>query len=296
MRQKKLWMLAFVMTSLLTIACGGDKEKELRLQADKTMEATHKAKDYQAMMTNADSLEKAGLLSPTKANYWRGYACDRLKQKEQAEQYWKASMEAGEKTQDKEDYIMYAKAASHLANLLSIRGDYEETLKLAQPAVELLEEQKCDTTSDYVNLLIYIGCCQAVTGKAVEESRHGFYRAYSKHLENIKKKHTDASYKDAIAGLINVALYCVKAKKYEEALYYTRYFGELLGEYELRPDVNQDYIDRQLGRYDIYKAQALKGLGRDEEAAETFEAFEETDFSQTPEGLSLAKDYLEKDL
>ena len=296
MKQEKLWVLAIAITALLTTACGGSKDKELRLQADQIMEATYKAKDYDAILAKADSLEKAGVLSPTKANYWRGYACDRQKQKDKAEQYWKASMEAGEKTKDKEDFIIYAKSASRLANLLTIRGDYEGTLKLAQPAVERLEEQKCDTTSDYVNLMIYIGCCQAVTGKAVEESRHGFYRAYSKHLENIQKKHSDASYKDAIAGLINVAHYCVKAKKYEEALYYTRYFGELLGEYELRPDVSQEYIDRQLGRYDIYKAQALKGLGRDEEAAETYNAFEDTDFSQTPEGLSLAKDYLQEDL
>ena len=130
----------------------------------------------------------------------------------------------------------------------------------------------------------------------MEESKHGFFRAYNKHLENIKKKRSDAAYKDAIAGLINVAFYCVKAEKYQDALYYTRYFGELLAEYELRPDVNPEYIDRQIGRYDIYKAQALRGLGKKEEAAETFEAFQTTEFSTTAEGLSLAEEYMKAEL
>lgn len=292
MRQKKLWMLAAVATALMMTACGDSAQKELRAKADQLMEAAHQSKDYGKLLTMADSLEKTGNLSTVKANYWRGYAYDRQKQKDMAERYWRASMEAGENSDDAEDFIMYAKSVSRLANLLSVRGDYKEALKLAVPTVERLEALKCDTTSDYVNLLIYIGCCQAVTGIQVEESNHGFYRAYKKHLENIKKKHNDASYKDAIAGLVNVAHYCVKAKKYQEALYYTRYFGELLGEYEMRPDVDAGYIDRQLGRYDIYKAQAQKGLGMDEEAAETYEAFQETEFSATPEGLALAKDFL----
>ena len=82
MKQEKLWVLAIAMTALLTTACGGSKDKELRLQADQIMEATDKAKDYDAILAKADSLEKAGVLSPTKANYWRGYACDRQKQKD----------------------------------------------------------------------------------------------------------------------------------------------------------------------------------------------------------------------
>jgi hypothetical protein len=296
MKGKRLWMLVAVLTALLTIACGNDAAKEQKKEADQKMEATYKAKDYKLMLSTADSLEQAGCLSAVKANYWRGYAYDRLKQKEEAERYWKVSMEAGEETTDPEDFEMYARSASHLANLLCIKTDYEGALKTAQAAVERLEEQKCDTTSDYINLLIYVGCSQAAIGKEVEESKHGFFRAYNKHLENIKKKRSDAAYKDAIAGLINVAFYCVKAEKYQEALYYTRYFGELLAEYELRPHVSEEYVDRQVGRYNIYKAQALRGLGQEKEAAETFEAFQTTEFSTTAEGLSLAEEYIKAGL
>jgi len=294
MKKKGVWMaaaLVLVLAVLGTWKYGNWSQKSEEQHADRLMEAAYKAKDYQGMMAVADSLEEEGSLSAVEANYWRGYASDRLKRKDEAERYWRVSMAAGERAADKNDFVTYAKSASRLANMFTVRGDYEETLKLALPAVRRLEEQQCDTTSDYVNLLIYIGCCQAVMGKDVIETQHGFYLAYKKHKQLIDQKHTDASYKDAIAGLINVAYYCVKAGKYQDALYYTRYFGELLGEYELRPGVSASYIDRQLGRYDIYKAQALDGLGRKAEAAEAFAAFLDTEFSGSPEGLTLANEY-----
>ena len=100
MRQKKLWMLAAVATALMMTACGDSAQKELRAKADQLMEAAHQSKDYGKLLTMADSLEKTGNLSTVKANYWRGYAYDRQKQKDMAERYWRASMEAGENSDD----------------------------------------------------------------------------------------------------------------------------------------------------------------------------------------------------
>ena len=148
MKQNKLWMIAAVATTLMIMACGDGSLKEQRAKVDQMMEAAHHAKDYEKLLTLADSLEKAGSLSTVKANYWRGYAYDRQKQKDMAERYWRASMEAGDKSEEEDDLVMYAKAASHLATLLNIRGDYKETLSLAVPAVERLEALKCDTTSE----------------------------------------------------------------------------------------------------------------------------------------------------
>ena len=291
MKRNKLWMVAAAALIMMLTACG-HVTKEQKEQADQTMEAIRQSKEYDKMLLMADSLESLKWLSAAKAYYWRGYASDRLKDKEKAAEYWTKAMEAADQSRDKGDQEIYVKAASRLANLLCIKGDYEGTLRVAQPVAKRLEEEKRDTTSDYENLLIYIGCCQAVMGESVQEAENNFDRAYKNHMENIERNHSDEAYKNAIAGLINIAYYCVFAKNYKYALYYTRHFGELLGEYEQRPGVSADYIDRQLGRYDIYKAQALKGLGKLEEAAEVFEAYQETRFSQTPEGQSLAEDYL----
>lgn len=275
---------------LLLTACGGSS-KSSRLQADQQIESLYQSRDYQHLLLLCDTLEGQGSLSAVKANYWRGYAADRLKQREAAERYWQAALQAGAETRDAEDLALYAKTAARLANLFSVRGRYADVLTLAQPVVARLETLECDTTSDYVNLLIYIGCCQAAEGQQVEESDHGFYRAYRKHVENIQRTHSDAAYKDAIAGLITVAYYCVQAERYQEALRYTSGFGELLGEYEQRPDARKDYVDKQLGRYNFYKYQALRGLARNEEAQQALDTFLQTDFSRSPEGLALTKQF-----
>ena len=290
-RQTCLWM-AIAMMTLLASACGGGSTKEERQRADQLMESTHKSKQYDRMLSLADSLQQSGSLSAVKADYWRGYACDRLKQFDKAEAYWKQTMAEAQQSDSEEDREYFVKAASRLANILCIRGDYEGTLQMAEPVVAELEAEQRDTTSDYENLLVYVNCCRAVMGGSEEEIEDGFDRAYEKHMENIQKNRNDVSYKNAIAGLINIAYYCVKFKKYKYALSYTRHFGDLLAEYEQREGVSADYIDRQLGRYDIYKAMALKGLGRTEEAGQVFQAFQDTRFSKTPEGVALADDFL----
>jgi len=280
------------MTALILAACHNGVSDEEREQAKQMIDQARQQKQYDRILLLSDSLEKIGCLSQARACYWRGYAHDRLKQHEQAESEWRKAIDLALKSEDAKDMDIYARAASYLANLLCVKGDYEGTLRLAEPVVEVLDTLKCDTTSDYENLLIYINCSRAALGGSDKEIEEGFERATDKHLENIKKNRTDASYKNAIAGLINIAYNCVTFKKYKYALSYTRDFGELLAEYEQREGVSAEYVDRQLGRYDIYKAMALAGLGQQKEADEVFKAYLETNYSKTLEGQKMAEDYL----
>jgi len=255
------------------------------------VETAYKQKDYQRLMTVTDSLEHTGDLLNATANYWRGYACDRQKQKSEAIAYWQKAISDAAKSESPENLDIYVKSASRLANLLVLNRDYKATLDMANPVVERLEALKCDSTSDYINLLIYIGLSQVSMGMSEQNTQVGFLRACRKHRENIDKHHTDAAYKDAIAGLVNIAYYCVTAGNYESALYFTSNFGDLLIEYEQRSEADQQYVDRQVGRYTIYKACALNKLGRMDEAAEAYRAFLATNFSTTSEGQKLAQDY-----
>ena len=285
------WLIGATLFALhfsLFVSCSSQPSKEQSDKAEKLIEAAHKAKDYQQLMLLADSLEKDGSLSSAKAYYWRGYASDRTNHRRMAEFYYDTALKAAG-TADPE---ICAKAASRLANLVSIRGDYESVLKFAAPIAKQLEEMKCDTTSDYINLLIYIGCCQAGLGQTGDEMTDGFDKAYQKHLDNVKKNHTDVAYKDAIAGLINITYACLSTKDYRSALRWNAKFGELVNEYEQRPGITSSYIDKQQARYNIYQSQALVGQGKADEAARAYEAFRATAFSRTPEGRIMANDYL----
>ena len=292
MKQTKLWMLVMMIMLLLTMACGNGDQKEQSVAAEKLLERAQKAKDYERLMQLADSLEKAKVLTAEKAFYWLGYASDRLNKKRMAEFYWKASLETASKNGKEADMDAYAKSASRLANLQTVRGDYEGALKGAIPAVAKLEELKCDTTSDYVNLLIYIGCCQAGLGQTGDSTSDGFERAYHEHLEAIENNRSDASYKNAIAGLINISYACLTVNKYKEAQKWIDRFGDLLKDYEQRPDHGTIYTDKQVARFNIYQALAYEGLGNKDEAAKAFDAFLTTNYSKTPEGRITANEYL----
>ena len=291
MKQTKLWILLVVLASVLMTACNEEEKKSQISEADKLIEASHKNKNYNELMKVVDSLEANGKITPTKACYWRGYACDKMKRQRLAEYYWKASLDAAKESTDDDEMVYYAKSASRLANMLSVRGDYEEGLNIAIPVANKLESLECDSTSDYLNILIYIGCCQEGLGTA-DGNAEGFSKAYQRHMDNIENYHNDVVYKDGITGIINIAYDYIWAKKWQEALVWTTRFGQVLSEYEQRPDADADYIDRQLARHDIYQAIALEGLHKSEEAANAYEKFLTTQFSKTPKGRIDANDYL----
>ena len=276
------------LSTFLLFSCGNKPSQEQVAKAEQQIENAHRMRDYQLLMRLADNLEANGSLTSAKAYYWRGYASDRTNRRRMAEFYYNTALkEAGT-----DDPDILAKAASHLANLMALRGDYENGLKLATPVVRQLEELQCDSTSDYVNLLIYIGCCQAGLGQTGDATTDGFEKAYEKHLDNVKKNRTDEAYKNAIAGLINIAYACNYTGNYRDALKWNGHFSEMLSEYEQRPGVSQEYVDKQQARYNLYQAQALEGVGNADEAAKAFDAFLTTYYAKTPEGRIMANDYL----
>lgn len=284
----RVFSILIPLSAFLFFSCSDKPSQEQMTKAEQQIENAHKMRDYQLLMRLADMLEADGSLTSARAYYWRGYASDRTNRRRMAEFYYNTALkEAG--TDDPE---ILAKATSHLTNLMALRGDYENGLKLATPVVRQLEELQCDTTSDYVNLLIYIGCCQAGLGQTGDATADGFEKAYEKHLDNVKKNRTDEAYKDAIAGLINITYACNFTGSHRDAIKWNTHLSELLNEYEQRPGVNPDYVDKQQARYSLYQAQAMEGLGKADEAAKAFDTFLTTDYAKTPEGRILANDYL----
>ena len=126
-----------LITILLLTACGEENSKGVSQNADSLIETAYKRKDYNKILQLADSLERTEALAPTKAYYWMGYASDRMKKMRMAEFYWKSSLEAAANSTSEESVDIYAKSASRLANLLSVRGDYENALKIAIPQLFL---------------------------------------------------------------------------------------------------------------------------------------------------------------
>ena len=293
--RKKLLILALSIT-LIPILNGCSKDdadfKKRCEEAEKMVYETYLQKDYKRILTLTDSVRKDGLFSEGKACYWRGYAYDRLMQKRMAELYWKTGIAAVENSTEDEDVRVYAGITNRLTGLLTTWTEYEAALKVAIPATERLKSLGRDTTSEYTNMLIYIGCCRSRLGMRDKNTFNSLEEAYRAHLDNIKHHPNAISYRDAIVGVVNICYNYLEIGDYENAQVWLERMKQLIDGYEKQADMRPDYAEKQQARYDIYMARALEGLGRKDEAAEAYRKFCETDFFKTAEGNILASDYL----
>ena len=283
-----------VVGMLLTIT-GCDNSPATRKQqqeADSLINAAYEGKNYQRIVTLADSLKETGSISEGKAYYWLGYASDRSHKKRLAELYWTQGMTVMDDAKTPEDLEVYAAIASRLTGLKCTWGEYETGLKVAVPALEHLKKYDAKMTSDYINLLIYQGCCQSRFGLSEEETNKSLEEAYQAHLDNMEKNPNAIAYRDAFVGVINICYNFLEIHDYKKAMYWIDRFGKLLEAYDKLPDARLEYADKQRARYYVYRATALEGVGRKAEAAKIYEDFLDTSYSLTAEGLILGSDYL----
>ena len=266
--------------------------RKLQQEADSLINIAYETKDYQRIAMLADSLKETGGLSEGKAYYWLGYASDRTHKKRLAELYWTKGMAAMDDANTPEDLEVYAAIASRLTGLKCTWGEYEAGLKVAIPALEHLKKHDASMTSDYINLLIYQGCCQSRFGLSEEATNKSLEEAYQAHLDNMEKNPNAISYRDAFVGVINICYNFLEIHDYKKAMYWIDRYDKLLKAYDKLPDARPDYADKQRARYFVYRATALEGVGRKAEAAKVYEDFLDTSYSLTAEGLILGSDYL----
>ncbi|MBQ6201822.1 MAG: SpoIIE family protein phosphatase [Prevotella sp.] len=191
-----------------------------------------------------------------------------------------------------EDLEVYAAIASRLTGLKCTWGEYEAGLKVAIPALEHLKKHDASMTSDYINLLIYQGCCQSRFGLSEEATNKSLEEAYQAHLDNMEKNPNAIAYRDAFVGVINICYNFLEIHDYKKAMYWIDRYDKLLEAYDKLSDARPDYADKQRARYFVYRATALEGVGRKAEAAKVYEDFLDTSYSLTAEGLILGSDYL----
>ena len=278
-------------TVLSVCGCRSVAGRSSGMEASGMIDAASRARDYRRVLALADSLGKAGKLSKGESNYWQGYAHYQLGQRELAEYSWQEAIRVTDNSEDPVDLVYYAKSASYLTSQLCRYAEYASALHTALPIISRLERIQCDTTSDYTNLLIFAGCAKTYFDKKDPAAADMLERAYQMHRENIRKKESRSAYRDAMAGIINIAYIWVNVRGYEEGLFWTERLGQLTQEYmALYPD-DKDYNDKQWARYKIFQAISLEGVGRHEEAENSFREYLKTRFSKTMEGLTNASDY-----
>ena len=126
------WMLTAASLLALTACKSGKPSEEGHKRAIRQIMNAYEEREYQELLTLADSLHTIGELSEPEAYYWQGYACDRTNQLRMAEFYWKTAITQTENSTTPEELALYAKSASRLANLLGSRGEYSAVFYLRE--------------------------------------------------------------------------------------------------------------------------------------------------------------------
>jgi len=243
------------------------------------------------MLFTGCSNKKTGDISVGESYFWQGMAHYRKGDLSLAEFYWQEAVNVTANSTDATDLVYYAKSASYLSSKYCRYGEFAIALQTSLPALKRLEQLACDTTSDYTNLIIFTGCCKAHFNKNDLTADEMFEHAWQMHNENIRTKATKEAYHDAVAGLINIAYGWNSEGEYEKALLWADRFGQYLVEYRKRFGDDEEYIDKQWGRYKVFRATALAGLGRYDEADSDYADYQQTRFSKSMEGITNSSDF-----
>ena len=285
---KQIAVISMVGMLLTIIGCGGNgtgvKNQQAKTEADSLIRDAYLNNQYGRLEMLADSLRNAGDISDMKSSYWLGYANDKLMRKRLAEFFWNMGIAAFNPEEDQENTEVYAEMASRLAGLKCTLGAYEEALKVARAAVTQLQQMGCDTTSNYTNLIIYIGYCQSRFGLNRSTAAETLEEAYQQHLGFIRKQASSDAYRLAIIGLTNICYNYSDLCDFDNLLFWANRYDSLVTCYDKTGLAAANYTDKQHGRSCVFRAKALEGLGKKGEADKAFAEFEKTHYSQTADG------------
>ena len=283
--------ILFFITVLMMISSCGErilKQKDTS-KIDSLINVAYDKRDYQKVLSLADEGEEKKEISTIKASYLRGYAYSKMSKVKTSENYWKKAVSTEVRSRD--DLKYYAMSANRLASLLLLRNEYEATMKVALPALHLMEEEGYDMNTDYANLLAFVASCQLKLGYAAEADGN-YQRAYQKYLQVIDASGDIHDYTTAIIGIITITDNCLLSSYYEQALVWTERFDEMLNRYEQHAQAKDSFVDRQRARLNLYRGSALEGLGRHKEARKAYGEAMLTHYAQTPDGQIEAALYL----
>ena len=303
MKDSRRWYFRITMMLFVACfaACGSDSgsgssksaKDSLKVNAiDSMIYAVEQAKDYDRKFALADSLEKTGDISPVRANYMRGTALNSKKDKAGAEVYFKKALNV--ETLADEDVVFYSRSARTLAQALSVKNDYETTLRVSTPAVEKLEDNPKAQSRDLAVLYYVIGSAQMYLDH-VKDAESSYEKAYQSYRHSINEKDTNGSrIRAAITGINNITVACLNTQHYDLGQKWNDRTDSVLYVYRLRPDADSEFCDHFRARIRLFNSLLAYAAGHIAEAEANFAAFQKTEYARSEQGQLDANDYLMK--
>lgn len=248
------------------------------LYGDSLLESTFKEGNYDRVLLLADSLQQAQVITETTANYWSGRACVGQHRYRIATYYYKKVVDnAGE---DGQESKYYAGTACNLTNLLLARGDYEEAMRTAIPAVTKLRATEKASAGELADLLTYIGFCQTKLGR-FGEAAASLKQALGYYEEAVQADTVGIDWQNYVLNAFNTSVGYKDVGRYEESLVWADRADSLLHRYAEQRFAQGGLIDYFKGSIELNRAVSLQKLHRNNEAAYAYNAFRHTNFGNS---------------
>jgi signal transduction histidine kinase len=289
MKLNKTILFFVTLAAMLFTSCGEHHVTQRHVTVDSLINVAYQARNYDSILSLADLHQQEGTLSTIEACYWRGYAYSRQRKIRMAEIEWKRAV--AQPIESDEDLVYYAQSANRLTGLLYLKAEYGQAIQVALPAIQLLKEMGYTKNNDYFNLLTFIGGCELKLDQP-EEAANNFAQVWKGFQQITKSIHSIDSYTSSIVGLVTIVDAYIQTGHYQEALDWTTHLGNMLQQCRQLPGVRDSYIDKQWARLCLYRASALEGLGKKEEAAQSYQFALQTQYAKTGDGKVEASNYL----
>ena len=289
MKLAKTIILFVVLVAALFTSCKDQRVTPQHVAVDSLINIAYQARNYDSILSLANLHQQEGTLSTIEACYWRGYAYSRLRKMRMAEMEWKNAV--AQTIETDADLAYYAQSANRLAGLLYLKADYAGAIRVALPAINLLKEEQYTLNNDYSNLLTFIGSCELKLGHPADAARN-YDQAWQAYQQITQANYNIDSYTSSIVGLVTIVDAYIQTEHYQEALDWTTHLGNMLQQCRQLPGVRDAYIDKQWARLCLYRASALEGLGKKEEAAQSYQFALQTQYAKTGDGKVEASNYL----
>jgi serine phosphatase RsbU (regulator of sigma subunit) len=284
---RQLLLLGVVM---LIAACQGQQQQsKTRSDADKLL-ATYSYKgDFEGALRVIDSLEQAGVFNAIRANRSRGACYTYLDNPKKAEYCYREAYKVKPVTE--EDKLNHISAAQSLSDILKVKSEHEEALRVLLPAIKMVEEGVVKAPEDYSTMLFTLGECQYKLGRPAEAAKN-LEKGYELKNKLMRADTTGFNALTAMEVCFNMAA-CYDAKdNVDTAMIWLKRSEEALDYYKKQPTSYGEQEAIRRGYLQLQKAILFDKKGRHEEAEKSFADYQQSLLYQTEAGKLGGAEYL----
>ena len=285
-KKSLILMLAVAAVLAATVSCGrrGMPSARQLSEADSLFSVAKSNRDYDRVVTLADSLYDAGAITlinaaKSRGNVYYNSGNYRLAEKE----YRLALAETPASTMDS---IYYYDSATALAYILIMKGNNEETLRTGIPAIEVLKKwyQEKPTPSlcdKLMNLTQHIGWIQKDLG--MNEEGDKMYELCYTYMKDITSE-VKSGYYNRAAALANIIVTYINEEEYDVAEKWLARIDSLGTTIAADGGLSPGDSDFVAAMDYICRLRVAIGLDKPAEADRALDAFRHTQYAKTNYG------------